>query len=531
MRFRLAALVVFSASVLANSSLAQVRVASDQSRGKFYDNVLRNLVDSQTNWRQQNQPNGRTNQSPVQANQSQKVVQSRPKLQAFANEAAQLITALRYEEQYSLHARGLLGEAYGVKAVADVLLARTSNSNLTDEQFTAEFAELDRQWHMLSHQIQQTADVSNTVMQRVQRLDQINKELEGQLNLHPQMDMDGLTYYFSALGENLNNLAQDVRIDLFSHPKKEQFAGNLQQLRTKAERLRLAVENNYRYKDVAEYYKSFHTEWLSTKNELRSADDRYIQRNINRITQLHNKVHELLWMPPVIDGRDILYQADQLRQQIGRTAEGITMRDMLEQPNSRELFTKALEFHGLCNAFRNTVATETQLDNLRWDFKTLEVAWDDIKSSLNPLERQDTIQNIAAIETSVAQLRHDLGLHDEMEWDKAIELASNLRNMSDLLYYDVNRIVGRSNQFPQQFRNRTIQLADQFHNSAKQLHVYLVRQTSTPEIANISKQMAQQWNELQGIMAQVPYEQRYELARTSQEISPAMAKLQVMYSY
>jgi len=160
MRFRLAALIVFTASILANSSIAQVaRVARDQSQGKFYDNVLRNLVDSQSNWRQQDKPSARTNQA-----QSQKVVQARSQLQAFANEAGQLITALRYEEQYSLHARGLLGEAYGVKAVADVLLSRTSNNNLTDEQLTSEFAELDRQWHLLSHQLQQTADLGNTVI-------------------------------------------------------------------------------------------------------------------------------------------------------------------------------------------------------------------------------------------------------------------------------------------------------------------------------------------------------------------------------
>lgn len=525
MRLRFAALAVFTVSVLASSGFAQVaRVASDQSRGKFYDNVLRNLVDSQSNWQQQRQP-------AANAKQSQKATKARSQLQAFADETGQLITALRYEEQYSLHARSLLGETYAIKAVADVLLRNSSNNSLTDEQLVSEFAELDRQWHLLSYQIQQTADLSNTVMQRVRRLDQINTELESQLNLQPQMDLEGLTYYFSALGENLNNLAQDVRIDLFSHSKKDQFAGNLQQLRTKAERLRLAVENNYRYEDVAAYYKSFHGEWLTTKNELRSADDRYIQRNINRITQLHNKVHELLWMPPVIDGRDILFQADQLRNQIARTAQGISMQDILEQPNSRELFTKSAEFHTLCNSFRETVATETQLDNLRWDFRTLEVAWDDIKSSLNPMEKQDTIQNISAIEASVAQLRHDLGLHDAVEWDKAIELASNLRNMSDLFYDDINRVVGRSSRFPQQFRNQTIKLADEFHNSARQLHGYLVRRTQSPEIANVSRQMAQQWNDLQGIMAQVPFEQRYELARASQAIAPDMAKLQVMYSF
>ena len=525
MRFRSASPFLLIVFILAQPSLAQItRVASDQSRGKFYDGILRTLVDSQSNWQQQNvEPKAR-------GAQSQLVGPARNKLTSFANEAGELITALRYEERYSLHARGLLGEAIRVKAVADVLLGRITGY-ITDEQLKSEFSELDRQWHLLSHQIQQTADLSDTVMRRVQRLDQINAELESQLQLHPQMDTQGLTYYFSALGENLNNLAQDVRIDLFSHPKKDQFATGLQQLRTKAERLRLAVENDYRYQDVAEYYKNFHAEWLTTKNELRSADDRYIQRNINRITQLHNKVHELLWLPPVIDGRDILYQADQLIAQVAATAEDISMRDLLDQPNARDLFRKAAEFNGLCKDFRNTVATETQLDNLRWDFKTMEVAWEDIKGSLNPLERQDTIQNISAIEALVGQLRHDLGLHDAVNWNEAIEMASMLTNMSDLLYYDINRIIGRNTQFPAQFRNQVSRQADQFHKSAEQFHGYLVRHNSSPEVKNLARQMAQQWNELQATLAKIPYDQRFELARTSQEIGPSMAKLQVMYAY
>ena len=526
MRFRYSTtLLLTSLTIFATSANAQVaRVASDQSRGKFYDGILRSLVDSQSNWRQQgtDQPAGR--------NQSQLQTQARGQLQAFASEAGELITALRYEEQYSLHARGLLGEAIRVKAVADVLLGRTA-AFITDEQLKAEFSELDRQWHLLSHQIQQTADLSNTVMRRVQRLDQVNAELEKQLQLQPQMDMQGLTYYFSALGENLNNLAQDVRIDLFSHPNKDQFASSLQQLRTKAERLRLAVENDYRYRDVSEYYKTFHSEWLTTKNQLRTADDRYIQRNINRITQLHNKVHELLWLPPVIDGRDILYQSDQLLAQVAKTAQDISLQDMLEQPNARDLFRKSSEFNALCKDFRNTVATETQLDNLRWDFKSMEVAWEDIKASLNTLERQETIQNISAIDSSVAQLRHDLGLQDGANWNEAIELASMLTNMSDLLYYDINRVVGRSSQFPTQFRNQVVRQAEQFHQSAEQLHGYLVRHSNSPEVKNISRRMAQEWNELQGNLAKIPYDQRLELARTSQEIAPAMAQLQVMYAY
>lgn len=523
MRHSIPAISLFLTLLVVSSGSAQVaRVASDQSRGKFYDGISKGLVNSLNSWQQQY-----PNQTP-QANQSPQIQTARRSIQSIADEAGQLITALRYEERYSQHARGLLGEALRVKAMADVLLTRSS-SVATIEQLSSEYAAIDQQWHLLSHQIQQTQNLSNTVMERVRRMDQINTDLEKQFNLQPQMDTGGLIYYFSALSEDLNNLAEDIRIDLFAHEKRQELTSSVLRLQTKSQRLRLATENNYRYDDVAEYYKSFHTEWLATKNQLRNIQNRYIHRGINRIAQLNNQIHELLFLPPVIDGRDILYQADMLRSQVDATANEISLKELLEQPNANELFIKTREFYTLCSDFRNSVATETQLDNLRWDFRGLEVAWDDVKTSLNPMRRQETIQNISSIESSITQLRYDLGLNAVAE-TQAIELASSLTNMTGLMFYEVNRIVGRSSQFSSQFRNQAVSQAEQLKKTAEQLGTYLARQQDGPEIAQLSRRLAQQWNDLQSTLGQIPYGQRAELAQTGQQLGPAVAKLQVMYS-
>ena len=319
--------------------------------------------------------------TPVpQANLSQQQQQAQRSVRDFANEAGQLITALRQEERYSTYISSLLGDALRVKATADVLASRSLGIRDVT-QLASEYSQLDQQWRLLSHQLSQTANLSATVRQRVARLNQVNQELEQQLKLSPQMDNTELVYYFSAIGEHLDNLAEDVQIDLYTHPQRDRFATGIQQLRTRSQQLRLAVEYNYPYDAVKRYYEQFHSDWLSIKGELRPINNRYIQRNISRITQIGDRIHELLWLSPVIDGRDILQQAEALQQQVDGIGNTVSLTQVMRLPNAEEFFGRAKEFYELCGTFRQTVATETELENVWWDFRVLDVAWTDLEGA------------------------------------------------------------------------------------------------------------------------------------------------------
>ena len=144
---------------------------TNTQRGQFIDGILRTLVDSR-----KAAPSPQPLTAVPSASASQSVVTARRSLQDFANEAGQLITALRYEERYSPYVRSLLGDAFTVKATADVL-AQRSQSMVDVSQLASEYAELDRQWRLLGHQLQQTANLSNTVTDRVTRLNQLNDQL------------------------------------------------------------------------------------------------------------------------------------------------------------------------------------------------------------------------------------------------------------------------------------------------------------------------------------------------------------------
>ncbi len=520
--------VALLAMLLAPTLLwAQVTTASNDQpfqRSQYVDGVLKTLTQSNSNFYDQRPL------PPVAGATSPEVRAAQQALQSVADESGQLITALRYEARYSAHVRSLLGDALQVKSMADVLLARSSNMSSIN-QLANESQELDRQWRMLSHQLKQAPSISKTVLQRVARLDQANDGLVDLLKMTPQMDQSALGYFFAALGEDLGNLADDIQYDLYADPQRGTYQITLRQLQAKTQQLRLAVANQYPYADVKAYYQQLFTEWLGVKADLRAIDNRYIQRNLNRIDLVHDQIHELLWLPPVIDGRDILHQADQLIAQVDYTATNITMKDFIQQPNASDLFDASKSFYSHCQDFRGSVATSTQLESLRWDFRALEVSWTELKSRFNRLKNQETIQNVAGIETQLSELQHSLGLDSETDRGQSVELAQSLNNMSDLLYYNINRYIGQSNKYSPQFRTDSVRLSSEFHQSAEALQSGLMAATDEGEIRRIARKMSQQWTDLQRYLEKIPFSQRQELAMTSREIAPAMAKLQVMHSF
>ena len=345
------------------------------------------------------------------------------------------------------------------------------------------------------------------------------------------MEKGDLIYYFAALGEDLSHLVEDVQIDLYAHPKREEFRAGLLQMQRKSQQLRLAVENRYPYADVARYYKQFHAEWLPLKGQLRTVQNRYIQRNISRITQINDRLHELLWLPPVIDGRDILYQADALKQLIENVSQNITLQQLIQHPAATEVFTKSKEFYTMCGDFRQTVSVETQLDNVRWDFRVLDAAWSDLKSEMGPVENPEFVQDVVAIDNAINELRGALGLQPSINFEQSLQLASTLHNLSDLLVYDLNRVV-RSGQLPTSLGNQARTQAEQFRRMTESLHQNLMRQDSNEgQVRQIARDLTRQWSALQRVIAQVPIDRQGDLVRTSQQIVPVMAKLQVMHGY
>jgi hypothetical protein len=235
-------------------------------------------------------------------------------------------------------------------------------------------------------------------------------------------------------------------------------------------------------------------------------------------------------LTPIIDGRDVLHLAELLHRNVETVSDQISLQQLLVLDNAAEVFKRAREFYTHSNEFRRIVAQESNLENIRWDFRSLDTAWFDLKSLLTPIQDPRTIQKIALVEGSLAELRTGLGLQTTFDQRQVMELASQLDNMSDLLAYDIQRFIGRSNQYPPQVRDDAISISENLRRVARDLNLSLTQNSDAPAVKRQIQQLSQEWQRLQGVISRFNEADRARIARSYQEIAPAMTKLQVLYT-
>lgn len=492
-------------------------------RGNGYDGVLQNLVDSQLNF---------NTRAPLPGSASgagsAELQQARQLIAAFANDAARLISALTIEQRYSENVRMLLGDVLQLKANADVLVRR-SQVMTSLQQFADEYAAIDRQWRPLANQLKQLPNVGTRVTEEVDRLNNTSRQITRNLQLDPQLQRGELNYQFAAMQADLRHLAEDIQIDLAADAKSADLINHVRNLQSRASQVSMAVEAGYAYRDIKQYYQQFFEQWMATKRMLRGVDNQYIQRSITRISHTHDRIHELLWLPPVIDGADILFMADSLKASVDRVCDQITLTQLIALPNSKQIYERAAEFHRMCHTFRENVAKSTELDSVRWDFGELDVAWNSLRNLIAPLNNPRAMRHVAMIDSSVMELRDILGQRATINQNEVMQIVSTLDNMTELLHFDLNRYVGQSDRYPAAFRSQAVNSANSMQRTARSLYQSVMQNANTTQIRQQTTELSRQWKELQQHLGRIPENDRAQIARTTQHIGPALAKLQVMY--
>lgn len=489
-----------------------------------FDGVLRTLVDTQMNFGNSVDPYSPVPQGKQNVN-SQQLSQT---LVTFANTTTQLISGLQMESRYNNAAQLLLGDAIKVRSTIGYLTQRMQ-STPDAGALSADFAALDRQWRLLSHQVKQLPNVSSSVLRQVETLDKMNDSISKAFRFDPQVERTELSRFLSRVDNNLQQLAEDIDFDLFSHPRRDQWARQIGDLQSRINQTQIAASHQYPYEDVVRSYKLFFDGWMTLKRDLRGTDNRYIQRNISRTTQANERIRELLWLPPVIDGRDIQYLAESLNRNVDTVTAQLSMQQLIAQPNAIEIFKRARAFYEQGGEFQKTVASVSDLETIKFSFKYLESAWGDLKNILVPIQNPQLNQSVELLERSVAELRASMGLQLTIDRTDVLDLAATLNTMTDLLAYDVTRFVGQSNRYPPQFRNEAGVLTAAIRKSAGQLYQSILQDPNQSSGREQFRQLNKDWTQLQGYISKIEDRDRAELARSYQQIAPAIAKLQVIY--
>jgi len=509
--------------------LAMVHVGAAQDRNdqrrQFFEGILRTLIESQVDRgpRPDNgpriPPGGRNPQLEA----------ARQTLDRFSDESGNLLAGLRQEEQVNPAYRAVLGDMVRIKADADVLRQRAAVINA--EQFSNDYSSIDRQWRVVSHRLRQIPSFDRGCLGHVEKLNVYDQQICDLLGVTPQFDRLELARQIAEMRAYLQTLLEDLAFDARRQPGGQVLVLEGQKLLASVDHLGQVVAQRATHPVVVAEYQQFFARWRGWASQSRAVDDRHIGRNIRRIHEINDAIHELLWIPKTVDRGELLALVKTLQRDFDYVYAAITLDRLLRHPNPQNVVAGAASLNGSCANLVASLAGQTSLDELVWDFRTLEVEWQSVGGQFASWREPELDQRLAAVQRTMDILSQTLGQELTIDHRDVVALAASIHEGADSLALQMSRLVNVPNQYPPQFRASSNAAARDFQDAAHHFHESIARGAADDHLKRDCLALAAAWQAAQQALAGFNPTQRGFLDQICQPLAPQIAKVQVLYAY
>jgi len=501
--------------------------AARERRQRIVEDVLRGLIDSGMD--------GFDEFSPIQQDApavAPRVTDSEATMQqlrrafaSFAEEAQRLTTGLNNDLDYIPGIRPLLGDAIRIRAAASVLADKSKQAR-DRRTLGPEFEALDRQWRVLSYRLRQVEALDRTCLQRVDKLDEIDRSLCELLTVQPQINRRDLASRTASLAADLQNLRADIELELEPSDNKTMLLLTTQKLVQQADLVVNAIMDDASYDSIVSEYKRFQELWYPHAAKLRPIDNRYVERNVRRIAQTDRNVHELLWLPQQIDPSQLLHLTSMLKKQVDEYFTRAPLKLLIELPNPEQALPTANEFYGVCEHFADCVASGNPRNELIDAFRYIDGAWQSFDRVFRPLKSQKAQIVLNQIEEGINALREALYMRNErFDRNAAIELAASAENLAEHIDYETRRWLSKRRP---SFRAEAQAATENLLARSRKFHENLVKGVGVSQLRKDCSELYEQWRVVYGYISKCDSEERPQLARLAASTTPALVELRAV---
>jgi len=451
-------------------------------------------------------------------------------LGAFSVASNELVSALYQEAQVNSGIRPLLGDSLKLRAQANMLARKVEH--VTDQStLTTDVEMLDRHWRLLSHQLRQTANLDAVSLARVASLDEHDRRLCRLVGIAPQMDHGELLFRTIALVANVNNLLEDVDVDVADRQRRDALLMEGHTIRVEMDRLAEQLGRAAPHDQVVSQYREAYKLWRLFAGKTRPLASESMARSIFRVDRLNREIHERLWLPIVVDRAEVTYLAGELRARVDRFCAEVSLEAILSTSRPDEAAAAVGELRDLTKGLSQSASGNASLEDLLWDFRLVEVQWDETRQSLQPADATAPTQHLAAIDDALSALRESMQIRPVVDRQAVVTLAAATDEWADYLNRYLRQTAGRSARYSQQFRSQLLDRSGAFHSAAHKLHEALVRDVHDDRLRQHCTSAAISWNQLAESLGKLQPADRAGCAEASEQIAPALAELQVLVAY
>ena len=451
---------------------------------------------------------------------------TRQSLRGFVESMTQLTYALNEQVGKLNGLRPSYNEALRLSGTATALLKRAEKSGI-DAAMIEDLQQLDADWRELAYKLENMRGLSDDARDLLADIGGADKDIRQHIGIQPQLDRRQLNVKAASLLADIENLQEDINAELGNSRESQAYKRAISRVRQTAINMVSIVRDDQIDADtITDEYKHFEELWKPLATDLRSEEDRYIERGLRRVIASANDVRQLLLLPQQLDQTQYLFLVNGLKKDIDEFFERTPLILVMTLPNSKQALQVAEQFYGACARFVEVANQSQESAAIVESFRKIEQAERAFHEVYRDIDSDRASAVLARIVQTTNSLRNSLHLqHDDVDTHVTTDLAASIQSSTEQIATLARRWLEESEQ---PFGAECLRAADELADSATRLHDELVDGRHPTEVKEAMADVYDKWRDVYQYVVKCKTRQRESFVRVGSTLTPAIVDLRTI---
>ncbi|MDA1230848.1 MAG: hypothetical protein O2856_08745 [Planctomycetota bacterium] len=464
-----------------------------------------------------------TNAKPVDLSNVNKQALANLMKEAF-DESGRLYTLLEQDYRRYPQLRSLVTDLYSLRSLTS-RINQDMKLGIPLETILTDFQRIDADWRVLSHRMIQSTGLSSATLASVDRLNAIDKQVGQQLKVAPTLDYRTLFSKLSVLENALYNISDELSNDLSGTSKTAVIVNDCRKMQQQITRVADLVQQQYPYERVVSEFNRFDRQWVLTLEQLRTANNPYVDRAVSRAVQADSDVHALLWLETSSDRTQLKQIADSLIRNVDEFYSRTPLKLLLSFKNAANTLAIADEFYGTILNLKDNVQRNESDEILIESYRYVEESGAKFARTFSTMQSQQGIVVLRQIEDGMASLRSALNLGGtvtQVDTRRLLPVTASLENLADQLDWDVRHWV---NSERPTYRNEVLQASATFIQRTQRMGKMLNAAPTLTELQREADSLYVEWKAIYSYLSRCNTADRPYLSQAARDIIADLREL------
>ena len=440
------------------------------------------------------------------------------------DESGRLYASLEQDYRRYPQLRSYLNDLFSLRNLTS-RLNQDMTAGISLETILTDFRRIDADWRVLSHQLAQATGVSAATLASVDRLDGIDRKVGQQFQVEPTLDYRELYQQLSVLENALYNMSDELNRDVNGTSKTAAIVNDCRKMQQQITRVQDMVLAQYPYDRIVREYNFFDRPFELTAEQLRAADNTYVERALNRVVLADNSIHELLWLEKSTDRVQLKQTADALIRNVDDFYSRTPLKLLLGFKNAAVTLESASDFYGTVQNFQDNLNRNESDESIIDSYKYVEEYGAVFLRTFGTMQSQQGLVVLHQIEDSMASLRSSLklgGTVSQVDTRRLQPIASSLESLADQLDWDVRNWLNTERPA---YRNEALQASATFMKRTQRLSKMMNAAPTLKELQKEADSLYQEWQAIYNYLSRCNTADRSYLSQEARDIRNDLTEL------